>query len=130
MIPSFTSSNPPPMPQNIELHFHPKNKKKNPQMHKQWSRLPVLLLSGASCNSSSRSSYTQQKNKKKLHKTKQRQQQQATTYPTGNATNNKKKTPAESTSKCNCSEFMRILRSGRRGIRRARRKTRAVAQPQ
>lgn len=64
---------------------------------------------------------------KKTHKTKQQQQQQATTYPTVNATNKKKKTPAESTSKCNCSEFMR---SGRRGIRRARRKTRAVAQPQ
>jgi hypothetical protein len=70
------------------------------------------------------------KRKTETHKTKQQQQQQATTYPTVNATNKKKKTLVESSSKWNCSEFMRILRSGRRGIRRARRKMRAVAQPQ
>jgi hypothetical protein len=67
---------------------------------------------------------------KKTHKTKQQQQQEAITYPTVNATNKKKKTPAESMSNWNCSEFVRILRSGRRGIRRARRKMRSVAQPQ
>jgi hypothetical protein len=120
------------MSQNIELHFHPKKKRKTPK---------CTTMGQTSCAPAKRPRATaaaaevltpkKKKTKTKTHKTKQQQQQQqATTYPTVNATNNKKKTPAQSISKWNCSEFVRFLRSGRRGIRGARRKMRAVAQPQ